>query len=369
MGLSRRGALGGIALGLAAGWNVSNVGAVARELARAYDVGLVTIGLFTTSLFLVHAAMQIPAGRLIDRFGGRRVGLVGLAVIAVSSLVTLAWQDPYFAIAVRGMTGIGTGLCFVAGSDYVRAGGGTPFAQGLFGGFGVGGGGLALAIVPQAERLAGWRAPFVTALAIALISSVALGLAPADAARGERSRRGGLLADRGLYRFAIVHAASFGLSVVLGNWVVTLLERHGGYSSQKAGAVGALTLALAIVSRPVGGWVVERRRALVASFAACSLGTVALTAAHPLALVLVAATAIGFAAGIPFSYAFTGAARARPDAPAAAVGFVNMLAAATILVGTPLLGFAFSRHADRIGVLVVAALFAAALAALPSRRA
>ena len=33
--------------------------------------------------------------------------------------------------------------------------------------------------------------------------------------------------DRLLYRFAAIHTMSFGFSVIVGNWVVTLLEHHG----------------------------------------------------------------------------------------------------------------------------------------------
>jgi predicted cobalt transporter CbtA len=78
---------------------------------------------------------------------------------------------------------------------------------------------------------------------------------------------------------------------------------------------------------------------------------------------------IGVAAGIPFAPAFTGAAVLRPDAPAAAVGFVNGSAGAAILVLTPLLGLAFSLPGEgRIGFVVAAGLWLAALAVLPSSR-
>ena len=70
--------LGGCALGLATGWNVANTGAVAQPLATAYGVGLATVGLFTTALFVTHLALQIPGGKASDRFGPRRVGLLGL---------------------------------------------------------------------------------------------------------------------------------------------------------------------------------------------------------------------------------------------------------------------------------------------------
>jgi hypothetical protein len=60
----------------------------------------------------------------------------------------------------------------------------------------------------------------------------------------------------------------------------------------------------------------------------------------------------------------------RPDAPGAAVGFVNMIAAVTILVGTPLLGLTFSLPGDgRIGFALVAALCLATVLVRPTPRA
>ena len=68
-----RAAGGGVGLGLSAGWNLSNVGAIADETAAAYGVSLAMVGVFTTALFVMHMAMQLPAGRLTDRSGARRV--------------------------------------------------------------------------------------------------------------------------------------------------------------------------------------------------------------------------------------------------------------------------------------------------------
>src|SRR5215831_12144667 len=77
--------LAGIAMAFTPGFNVSNVGAVADEVSHSYGVGLAVVGLFTTALFVTHAAMQVPAGRLSDRFGPRLVGGAGLAIVAVAS--------------------------------------------------------------------------------------------------------------------------------------------------------------------------------------------------------------------------------------------------------------------------------------------
>ena len=72
-----RAVLGGFALAFTPGFNVANVGAVADQVAHAYGIGLAVVGLFTTGLFVTHAALQVPMGRLCDRFGARVVGGTG----------------------------------------------------------------------------------------------------------------------------------------------------------------------------------------------------------------------------------------------------------------------------------------------------
>jgi len=371
----RRAIVGGCALGLATGWNVSNTGAVATQLADRYGVGLATVGLFTTALFTTHLLAQIPGGRASDRFGARRAGLAALAATAAFSALALAAPVAWLAILARALAGFGTGTGFVAGSAYVRAAGGSPAAQGLFGGVGLGGGGAALALVPQAESWLGWRAPYATAAAIALAGLVLLAAAPADRPRArpapEEGIRAGLLLDRRLHRLALLYAASLGLSVAVGNWAVTLLDRHGGLSKGSAGAIGSLTLALGILTRPLGGWILREhparaRLAVGASLAGGAAGTALLALAEPPALAAAGAALVGVAAGIPFSPAFTGAALLRPDAPAAAVGLVNGSASAVILAGTPLLGLSFDLPGDgRAGFAAAAALWLVALARLP----
>jgi NNP family nitrate/nitrite transporter-like MFS transporter len=182
----------------------------------------------------------------------------------------------------------------------------------------------------------------------------------------------GVLRERRLYRLAVLYAASLGLSIVVGNWVVTLLHRHGGLSESTAGLVGALTLVLGVATRPLGGWILHERPerirgAVAASLVAGALGTVALAVSRPVGIAVLGAALIGLAAGIPFAPSFTGAALTRPDAPAAAVGFVNGAAAFVTLVGTPLIGLTFSIPGDgRLGFAIIAACWMVALVLLPS---
>jgi MFS family permease len=374
---SRRGVLAGCLLGLASGWNLGNVGAMASEMARVYGVSLAVVGLFTTALIVTHTAVQIPGGRASDRFGPARAGLAALVLIAAGSAIALTVAEPAVALLARAVTGLGTGLAFIAGSALVQRSGGSPFAQGLFGGIGLGSGGLALALVPRAAESFGWRAAFWTSLALAVVVLVIvlrISPSPGPVAGGGRPahKAPALLADGRLRRLALLYAASYGLSVVLGNWTIEMLLRHGSMTDAAAGFIGSLTLLLVVVTRPVGGWILrahphETRLAVGASLLAGAGGTLALIAAEPVWLAALGAALVGIGAGISFSPAFTAAAVTRPDAPAAAVGVVNAAANTVVLLGTPLVGLSFAMPGDgRIGFAAVAVLWLAALAFLPS---
>jgi MFS family permease len=373
----RRGVVAGCALGATSGWNFGNIGGIASELSRSYGVGLATIGLLTTAMVITHLAVQIPGGKASDRFGPAHAGAAALVVLSAGNALALATPEPALAIAARAIVGVGTGLAFVSGSALVRESGGSALAQGVFGGVSLAPGGLALAVVPQLHDAIGWRAPYWTALALSLaVLAAVLGLAPRTAEPSPpRDTPSGVVRDRCLYRLAVLYAASYGLGVVLANWVVELLQRHGEMSDGAAAAVGALTLLLVVVSRPLGGWILlahpRRARPMVAaSIVAGVAGTLALVAAEPVWLAVLGALVVGLGAGIPFSPAFTGAAVTRPDAPAAAVGFVNTAANLVVLLGTPLLGLSFSLWGEgRLGFAALAALWLAALALLPSRQA
>ena len=364
--MSGKALAGGCAVGFAAGWNIADTGAVADELATAYDSSLAVIGLFTAALFLVHLVMQLPAGRLSDRFGPARVCAVGLAAMLACNLLAAIAPEPWLALGARAAMGVGTALGFIGGSDLVRASGGSPFAQGLYGGLATGGGGVALAVVPALEPALDWRAPYLSAVGIALVAGVLLAAAPWTAhvpRGGDRVALRVLAADPRLLRLAAVFAASFGLSVVIANWVVTLLEERTSLSDEAAGAVGAATLVLGIVSRPLGGALLARRpervRAAIVTASLVGAGGTLALAAGSTWLAVGGAVAVGLAAGISFAPAFGGAAALHPGAPATAVGLVNGAGALTILAGTALVGAAFTAGVGAWSFVVLAGLWAA----------
>jgi MFS family permease len=373
-GIGTRAAVGGVGVGVASGWNIAALGAVATRLSHAYGVGLATIGLFTTMQFVVHMAMQIPGGRAADRFGARNTAFVGLAFLALGNAVALPAASPALGFLGRALVGLGTGFAFVAGSDYIRGKGGSPFLQGLYGAGSVLAPGVALAIVPLLAEHVGFRAPYLSGVAVAVVCAATLALAP-PASRTVRHAGERLdtrfFRDPLLYRFSAIHAASFGFSVIVGNWVVTLLEHHG-HSKGVAAAAGSLTLLLGFFTRIGGGSLLRRpdaARWVAGSLVVAGLGAIGLALPLPLAGLVAAAAIVGLASGMPFAMAFTGAAAARPDSPGAAVGFVNGWAALTIVAGAPLVGLTFSLPGDgRIGFVVLGVLAAAAALATPSWR-
>jgi MFS family permease len=75
--------------------------------AERFDIGASLLSSFTMLQLLVYAAMQIPVGLLIDRFGPRRLLIVGLAVLTVSQ-VGFALAASYPAALVA-RVGVGAG--------------------------------------------------------------------------------------------------------------------------------------------------------------------------------------------------------------------------------------------------------------------
>jgi MFS family permease len=359
------GAIGaGVVVGCFLTWNVANVGAAADPLAEAYGVSLAVVGLLTTALFLTHLAAQLPAGIWSDRVGPHRVALAACACAALGNAVLLADDEIALGIVGRLVVGLGSGAGFVAGLDLVRSGGGGPVLHGVYGAATMAGGGLALVIVPPLTDATSWRATYVAALVLALAAAV-----PTALVRGLQrvgpSRRG-VLGDRRLLPLGVLQAASFGLAVVAGNWVVPLLERQDA-SAAVAGAVGGLVLLAGIVTRPLGGAAAHRRprrrdALLVGSLVAVAVGSLLLAAGGPTWLSGLGALCLGLAAGLPFAAIFDVAQRLRPDAPGAAVALVNACAILAVLVGTPLAGVAFDLPGGgRLAFVAIAALAAAAL--------
>jgi predicted MFS family arabinose efflux permease len=350
-------------------------GAGASALQAAYGIDLVVVGLFSTAMAVPYALLQLPGGSLVDRWGARTAGLLGLGLLVVAYLAALIAPDPALAMAARAVVGMGGALCFAAGADLARSSGTGPTGVGIFGGVAIGTGGAAVLVVPMLEGLLGWRSAWATAAAAGLVALVAVTVVPrarstAARPRAAVERRASVLRDGELHRLALVHAMTLGMSVVLSNWVAIVLVRAWGLGSGTAAALGSLILLLAVVSRPLGGQLARRfphreRVMVVIALVGSAAATAALAWPSSVVVAAVAVCMLGLAPGLPFAAVLAGAQQRRADRPAAAVGLLNGQANVTVLVGAPLLGAAIQGSQTTVGLLVAAAVWLLPLMVLP----
>lgn len=357
--------------GFAVGWNTTNIGAGGEALARAYGVPTEALGWLLTALLITHVAIQLPAGRLADRVGPRAVVLSGLVLIVVGSAVALSAPQFVIAILARALTGVGTAMTFIGSSDYVRALGAGPRGQGLFGAINLGGSAAALGMVPALSDLLSWRAPYLSALVLGVVGLVLMARQPAVAAgNARRWPSSAVFRDPLVHRAAVMHTASFGLSLVVGSWSVVLIEAHTSMTAAAAAPIASLTLLGGIVTRPLGGWLAEHRAGRLRVLVAASLvlgagGTATLAVATAAPLLVLGAAAVGLAGGLPFAPAFGAAARARPEMPGSALAVVNMSAGAVALCLAPIVGATLSTDGHvSLGFIIVAVLWVGGIASV-----
>lgn len=341
---------------------------MADPVAEAYGVPLAFVGLLTTALLLSQLLAQLPTGREIDQRGWRAAALAAVGLCLAGNAIALLAPSPWLGLFGRLVTGIGSGAGFVAGADAMRSTGLSMTWQGAFGASTLAGGGLAVLVTPQLVGDLGWRAPYWSGLVVAALAALPLLLTPRPTPVGGHRR--GFLVDRRLVPLGVIHSATFALAFIAAAWVVPLLERHD-LTRRDAAIAGALVLLGGIATRPLGGMLGERwpahvRRIVAGAVVAAAAGCMLLAIPGGVAAAAIAALLLGVAGGVPFALVFGGAQRLRPDAPGAALAFVNSWAVLTLMVGTPLVGLGFGLPGG--GSTAFALLGLAALAALPAVR-
>tara|TARA_R110000868_G_scaffold43803_2_gene146942 strand:- start:3998 stop:5269 length:1272 start_codon:yes stop_codon:yes gene_type:complete len=82
----------------------------------AADVGLspADLGLMTSAYFITFAAVQLPLGIILDRFGPRKVQAALLVVAAVGAALFAFGTDALTLVLGRGLVGIGVSGCLMA---------------------------------------------------------------------------------------------------------------------------------------------------------------------------------------------------------------------------------------------------------------
>jgi nitrate/nitrite transporter NarK len=345
--MDRRALFSGCAAGFAFSANYTNHAPMVSVLRAQFGFDQAAAGLLTTGIFLTHALMQTPGGRLADRFGPVRVMSAALAWVALAN-IAIAFAGAYWQLLFwKLFAGIGTGACFTSGAKYIVnqfKGRELHIAQGFYGGSIVLGSGFVLFAVPQLLGAFGWRGAFIgcaiPAAAVWFWWTIAAPrparLTPATGSFAD------MLRHRELWLLGVTQMASFGLVIVAGSWITALLRSVFQMPLKTAGLMGSVVLLLGMASRPLGGSLAHRiaaRKLIAASLFLNAAACVALASSTALPLTFAAILVLGIGCGVPYAATFNRAAALYPASPGAAMGLVNMVGSMMILAGAPAVGY------------------------------
>ncbi|NYD44331.1 NNP family nitrate/nitrite transporter-like MFS transporter [Actinomadura luteofluorescens] len=340
---------------------------------------------------VVGSLGRIPVGALTDRFGGRVMfPAVSLFTIVPVLYLGLAGHSSLASLLAGGFfLGI-AGTTFAVGVPFVNAWF-PPQRRGLAVGiFGAGMGGTAisaLTTVKEVDRY-GTEFPFVVmAVLLAVYAAVAwlvLREAPGRTAPTEPlAKRLVATARMGVtWQMSALYAVAFGGYVAFSVYLPTYLKTQYGLSQSDAANRMAGFVLLAVVMRPIGGWLSDRvgaARVMAAALAVTVAGAAAQSFAPPLMpLGTIAFLAMAAALGAGSGATFALVAQLTPVSKVGAVtGVVGAAGGLGGFVPPLVMGFVYGAYGSYAAGLVLLALVAAAAAlftatvvrrAVPARR-
>jgi MFS transporter, NNP family, nitrate/nitrite transporter len=296
----------------------SLLGPLAPDLQDALELSDFQTSAMVAVPVLLGSLMRIPLGWLTDRRGGRRVFGALMAFTPLPLVALALWHDSLGPILAFGFLLGFAGASFAVGVPFVN--GWYPperqgFALGIYG-TGMGGTVLAGLTAPRIVDHWGLSAPFwVAAVLMVAMCAVFLVLAH-DAPRQRRSGPApGMFAALSVFRtsrrawaLTLFYFLAFGGFVAMFLYLPKLLTGVHDLTKADAGARAAGFALLAVVGRPLGGWLSDRvgaARVLLVSFVAVTVLALVLAAAYtsmvPLTIAcLTMALALGLGTGAVF---------------------------------------------------------------------
>ncbi|CCH87529.1 Transporter, MFS superfamily [Modestobacter italicus] len=165
----------------------ASLGVAGLEAQERFSAGASAISLFLVLQLGVYAALQVPVGVALDRFGSRRVIIAGALTMAAGQLVLALATDVPTAVLARVLVGAGDAMTFISVLRLVPLwfpGRTVPVITqltGILGQFG-----QIVAAYPLVRLLhsAGWTPTFVGAAAVGVLVAVLVLVALRDAPPG-----------------------------------------------------------------------------------------------------------------------------------------------------------------------------------------
>jgi MFS family permease len=226
---------------------------------------LVESGFIATTFNVIGLLVGMFVGVLCDRFGHKRLGLAGLAVMSLAGLLGAFAGGFSSLLASRFFEGVGFILFTVAGSALIAAaagdGGGRDKVMGLWSAYMPSGGSAAILLAPFIISASGWRGLWLTLSIVAAIAFVVI-------ARHAPTTRYGGVGSLKLVVESLARPASVALALLFAFyvaqwtsvmiWLPTFLVDE---RSVTAGAASFMTALMVLVNVPGnlgGGWLLAR---------------------------------------------------------------------------------------------------------------
>ncbi|MFC3505735.1 nitrate/nitrite transporter [Micromonospora krabiensis] len=99
---------------VAAVFHRSSLGVTGVDAAHRFDINASALATFSVAQLAVYAAMQVPVGMLIDRFGSRRLLAAGGLLMVAGQLCFALATDVRLAVAARVLVGLGDAMTFIS---------------------------------------------------------------------------------------------------------------------------------------------------------------------------------------------------------------------------------------------------------------
>ncbi len=246
---------------------LSPLGPVFGDSGTLGDLSEWQISLLVAVPVIVGSLGRIPVGALTDRYGGREMFvIVSIATIVPVLFIGFYGQTSYPALLVGGLFLGVSGTSFAVGVPFVNAWF-PPERRGLaVGVFGAGMGGTAISALTTVRLYTDVsdKAPFLfAATALAIFAGVAWLLledAPGRVAPTS-SLASRLKANARLpitWQASILYAVAFGGYVAFSVYLPAYLKTDYGLTPADAANRMAGFVAVAVIMRPVGGWLSDR---------------------------------------------------------------------------------------------------------------
>lgn len=309
----------GLATYLLAVFHRSSLAVAGLVATERFGITAAQLATFVMLQLLVYAAMQVPVGLLVDRFGSRSVLMAGVVVMTLAQ-TGFAFADTYaLALVARVFVGMGDALTFICVLRLVSSWfppKRVPFFTQMTGTIGQIGAVLAAVPMTIAFRELGWTTTYLASALLGVVMLVGLLLFVRDTPQ-VRNLRGAPLSWRdtraslaaswahpatrlGLWMHFVTQFSATTLGLL---WGYPFLVRGEGLDEATAGVLLSLMVVVMMVTGPVLGWLVGTYPYQRSSMVLGIVGTIVLVwtvvlawpgdAPLPLLVLLVVVTGVG----------------------------------------------------------------------------